>query len=115
MSEQRTPDELSPAQQTELICRKLLGLEWKYLQYAGLCVWANETGRTFSCIDRFETWAEAGLILEALSSHCPTLEYSDGKWDCYGGDPFESFFHAYADTAPLAIRAAALEHIRRQP
>lgn len=67
---------------------------------------------TLATTPSFTTWAEAGLILDTLSSSGPTLEYSEGKWDCYGGDPFMSFFHAHADTGPLAIRAAALEFVK---
>lgn len=118
--EQRTPDELNPKQQAELICKKLLGLQVLHLPYSGTktcTTWCDEKYKRFDFIDQFETWAEAGLILDALSSRSvdPTLEYSDGKWDCYGGDPFESFIHAYRDTGPLAIRAAALEYIRSLP
>jgi hypothetical protein len=113
MDAQRTPDELTA--ENELICEKLLGWEVRPRFGNNPCGLFFPDGRIANGLYSFTTWAEAGLILEALSSHCPTLEYSDGKWDCYGGDPFESFFHAYADTAPLAIRAAALEHIRRQP
>jgi hypothetical protein len=112
MDAQVPPDTLSTQDENKLICEKLLGLKWTWIPHASLFIWADDDRQTFSCIRKFDTWAEAGLILEALISHCPTLEYSDGKWDCYGGDPFESFFHAYADTAPLAIRAAALEHIK---
>jgi hypothetical protein len=82
--------------------------------------WRPPSGGTFMSqlhkeFPTFTTWADAGLILEALRSTEPTLEYVDGKWDCYGGDPFESFYHAYADTGPLAIRAAALAYLRSLP
>jgi hypothetical protein len=118
---QRAPDTLSTQAENELICEKLL--RWNPVRACRNRIkeWLDtpygDDGAQWHTVvtPSFTHWAEAGLILEALSSHCPTLEYSDGKWDCYGGDPFESFFHAYADTAPLAIRAAALEHIRRQP
>lgn len=113
MKPQLSPEDL--ISQSELICEKLLG--WKKrpsdipgMGFSGWCVPNGPDESTPS----FATWAEAGLILEALSARGtnPSMDYRDGKWDCYGGDPFESFFHAYADTGPLAIRAAALQYIK---
>jgi len=113
-----SPDESSTDAENELICEKLLGWR-KCSTFGAQCAgWTRPDSAAHSDnTPDFTTWAEAGLILDALSSRSvdPTLEYSDGKWDCYGGDPFESFIHAYRDTGPLAIRAAALEYIRRLP
>jgi hypothetical protein len=102
------------------ICLKLLGWKRVGTRYCipgpNEIVWSIPSEMiTRSGTPAFTTWAEAGLILEALSSTEPTLVYSEGKWDCYGGDPYESFFHAYADTGSLAIRSAALAYIRSLP
>jgi hypothetical protein len=101
--------------ENELICEKLLG--WIAWQEPGESLgWKNLKAHPGEILDTpdFSDWAEAGLILDALSSADPTLGHSEGKWDCYGDDPYESFFHAYADTGPLAIRAAALEYLKAQ-
>lgn len=98
--------------ENELICEKLLG--WK--PSPDSCNrWIDSRGAFIHVTPTFTTWAEAGLILDALRPTAPTLSYSEGKWDCFGGDPYKDFFHAYAETGPLAIRAAALEYIRSLP
>lgn len=104
-------------EESELLCEKLLG--WikvppiDPIPGIDFSHWKKADGWP-SSTPSFTTWAEAGLILDALGCRGtnPSLDSREGKWDCYGGDPFESFFHAYADTGPLAIRAAALEYIK---
>lgn len=121
MSEQQllSPDQVSTNEIT-LICVKLLGLHWKYIAHAGLCAWANDKGEVFS-INRFDTWAEAGLILAALDERNLDVEIGNGikdgvvsGWYCrltgwrLNDSPF-------CKEAPAAIRSAALKHIRSLP
>lgn len=105
--EQGSPDEMTT--QNELICEELL--HWKPTQRG----WLKNDGYMYGgCgTPSFTTWAEAGLILDALAARGaePTLEFNDDKWNCYGGYPEESFFYAYGEDGPVAIRAAALEYI----
>lgn len=93
----------------ELICAKLLG--WK-LVYGG---WIKSDGYMYSgCgTPTFTTWAGAGLIIEALAmlNAFPDLNYGiDRVWKCSVSN---DRYHR-GDTGPLAIRAAALEYIRRK-
>jgi hypothetical protein len=120
MTEQRTPDELSPQQQTELICKKLLGLQVLHLPYSGTqtcTTWCDEKYKRFDFIDKFETWAEAGLILDALArdkaySAAVGFDPRSQHGDWCGAAGHHS---AHAASGPLAIRTAALEYIRSLP
>lgn len=97
--EQRTP-------QNELICEQMLG--WR----RAVGGWIKQDGFMYGgCgTPSFTSWAEAGLILEALSllkDEKPRCgQRMAGDWYCVtrtaGGT---------ADTGPLAVRAAALEYI----
>lgn len=117
MTEQRTPDALSTQAENELICEKLLA--WKRCPSCGEQQWycnydrRDPTSGPFkTCVTpSFTTWAEAGLILEAIPKD---LEYVVGycdiekQWYCgqaVGAD-------TYADTGPLAVRAAALQYVK---
>jgi hypothetical protein len=112
MTEQRTPDELTA--ENELICEKLLGWTPCLRRITdGAREWKTQESKYF-LTPSFTTWADAGLILDALPKE---LEYIVGycdiekQWYCgqaVGAD-------TYADTGPLAVRAAALEYIRSLP
>jgi hypothetical protein len=108
MTEQRTPDELSPQQQTELICKKLLGLRVHHLPYASVpcTTWSDDKYNLYNYIDKFETWPEAGLILEALKKAWPA---SRDQLRNLGGAL------VIGDFRPSDVRAAALEYIRSLP
>lgn len=118
MDAQRTPDELNA--ENALICERLL--KWKPARLSGLGfqMWRpdpyGDDGAQWAerSTPSFDTWADAGLILDALPRE---LEYVVGycdiekQWYCgqsIGAD-------TYADTGPVAIRAAALEYIRSLP
>jgi hypothetical protein len=106
MTEQRTPD--------ELICEKLLG--WKQADGG----WIKQDGFMYGgCgTPAFTTWADAGLILEALKVRRPglTLEFRGYvSGDCEIVNPGTELMYGYAKTWPLAIRAAALDYIRSLP
>lgn len=116
MDAPRTPDTLSTQAENELICEKLLGFVRGYTATgSGTVVWrkpATETRRVEEWYTpSFTTWADAGLIMDALSSRgqMPRIgERTDGAWYCVlkDGVSIESF------TACGAIRAAALEYIK---
>lgn len=107
MTEQRTPDSLSTQQENELLCEKLL--EWKRLVYTTKVMWEHPpTG--VSDTPSFTTWADAGLILEALDRvEALGVEVGNavGCWYC------EIDLEVKREpTGPLAVRSAALEYIR---
>ena len=69
----RTPDAMSTRQENELICEKLLG--WARAENLhdarGRASWSQPTGPAIYTVTTpgFATWAEAGLILEALQAN----------------------------------------------
>ena len=105
------------------ICLRLLG--WRRHPDPELSGWyAPPDDRCFmnSAVHKqfptFSTWADAGLILDALRAHkvtlinlgCAELE----RWEC--GIAAPGFEQAFIDeSGPLAIRSAALEYIRSLP
>lgn len=116
MTEQRTPDELTA--ENELICERLL--EWtknpSSVPGIGFSGWQSDDRSTPS----FTTWAEAGLILDALTAR------RDHGWCLGDAEPARNVrcfsmgihgykFNAIRQTGPEAIRAAALYFIRNLP
>lgn len=96
-----------------LIVEKLLG--WKRAGDPDVPLWlkpATETRREEQWYTpSFTTWAEAGLILEALGHELELTKIHP----CGGRWAFSIGAMTRFDTSgPLAIRAAALEYIRRQ-
>jgi hypothetical protein len=96
---------MTEQEENELICEKLLG--WKRADGG----WIKPDGFMYAgCgTPTFTTWAEAGLILDALRARETTFGvYWDGDFctcDILG-------MGSNAETLPLAVRAAALEYIR---
>jgi hypothetical protein len=113
-SEQPTPDELTA--ENELICEKLL--QWRLLGRSGssMTIWSLPNGRDGrQGTPSFTTWADAGLILDALTINRVVFDvyHHDEDFMCsFGGMPVTI---SSATTGPLAIRAAALEYIRSLP
>ncbi len=104
--EQRTPDELR--QESELICEKLLG--WERLAGAAWSVvWNDKTtrGQQWPRTPAFDTWADAGLILEALQNAGTAESYDALR-------ALDATFYNCRLT-PTAIRAVAVEYVRRLP
>lgn len=111
MTEQRTPEAMSTQAENELICEKLLG--WHRCSpgskgHRNGYQWQEER-----CTPWFSTWADAGLILDALAKagQRPDLgHYADGEWHCMvnATDECETVMFS---TGPLAIRDAALAYI----
>lgn len=115
---------MTEQEENELICSKLLG--WKRVGYM--------PDKSFSWLvapeliqrdtPSFTTWAETGLILDALSKkasggdYVVTVSYriGDGCWYAYY-TPWSRQRVAIQNgaTGPLAIRAAALAYIRAAP
>jgi hypothetical protein len=106
-------------EENNLICEKLLG--WTRVpgnQYtSNLPYWQeHDSIRTPS----FTTWADAGLILEALVSRGVYVSVHHGE----SGDNWKSVMHwnryekmscKFAITGPAAIRAVSLDFIRSLP
>lgn len=116
MDTQRTPDELGI--ENEAICEKLL--DWKRSSIVGYWFPSQErvgTVRTPS----FITWADAGLILNALAFRGFSFDLSHTQTE----DGLMQFglivwfpgkrYTVDTDMPQLAIRAAALEYIRSLP
>jgi hypothetical protein len=117
VSEQRTPDELGI--ENEAICETLLG--WKRSSIVGHWFPSQEHAGTVRT-PSFTTWADAGLILDALTQK--ERHFIDvGNTPSTGGQIWQIAIHArghtvrkeYLSTGPLAIRAAALAYIRSLP
>lgn len=129
MSEQQlTPDELSTQPENLLICEKLLG--WVPCKHPDCVGWFHHDGKPCLCgpgqqphkrtkdAPYFATWAEAGLILDALAargfsydlSHTQTesglMQFGVIVW--FPGKRYT----VDADSLLVAIRAAALEYIK---
>jgi len=108
--ELRTPDELR--QESELICEKLLS--WVRVDSVRGVRWrrASDSKLNFEVLQTpsFTTWAEAGLILDAMIDREPVLWKHHEGWQAHFDQPWD---WSIQPTGPLAIRAAALEYIKR--
>ena len=111
MSEQRTPEEeyvLQLHTENVSIVEKLLG--WKRAGDPDVPIWlkpATETRREEQWYTpSFTTWAEAGLIIDALQSVV--------GWEPARARSQLGWLLKTSELTPLAIRAAALEYIGRQ-
>lgn len=113
-----TPDELNA--ENELICEKLLG--WRSMKVDhDARLWCVPPTRGFTRpTPSFNTWADAGLILDALTAR------RDHGWCLGDAEPardvrcFSMGIHGYKynairQTGPEAIRAAAIYFIRSLP
>jgi hypothetical protein len=123
MSELRTPDFLSTDAQNELICEKLLGWR-KCSSFGAQCAgWTRPDSAAHSDnAPGFTTWAEAGLILEALGAR--SIRWHLTRSVQFGvfifsldpiGNPWGEWQEKRDRNGPLAIRAAALAYIRSTP
>jgi hypothetical protein len=103
------------------ICLKLLGLKRVGTRYCipgpNEIVWSIPSEMiTRSGTPAFTTWAEAGMILEALAAKdVPFDLYQDGQWNVGFYGLLKKRTTPTCDTGPLAIRAAALAYIRSLP
>jgi hypothetical protein len=115
---------MSQQEENALICEKLLG--WVNPTYkTEIPAWVvpskdGEYQPTRFETPSFATWAEAGLILEALDKKDEDIEVGNGVkngvsgWYCRVS--LRSINDApFCNTAQLAIRAAALAYIRSMP
>lgn len=112
--------------QNEIICEKLLGWikrpsDIPGISFSGWCVPNGPDESTPS----FTTWADAGLILEAWTAAGNDYDI-DGTSHESGprisarlrrikGISYVGDFGGCAETAPIAVRAAALKYIRSLP
>jgi hypothetical protein len=122
MSEQRTPDEL--AIENALICEKLLGFK-RHCDKPGCLDWRIASGQRYWGNPTFTTWADAGLVLEAWTAANNDYDI-EGTSTEHGlkisarlrqikGISYVGDFVGYGETAPLAVRAAAIKYIRSLP
>lgn len=115
---------MSPAQENELLCEKVLGWRRHYAadnSFTGN--WHTPDGFIYETVD-FLNWGWSGLLLEAIAPKVSRLELDladyetkDGqRWSCgyvrvYDTDVDEWYWGA---SAPEAIRAMALGWMERQ-
>lgn len=97
------------------ICRKLL--KWG----GGPTLWSD--GERHQSTPAFETWADAGLIIDALNARLVAVELSVARWadgEVRAGVHLLPYVHDSSiplvqlhglDSGPIAIRAAALKYI----
>lgn len=129
MTTQVPSNPMSTQAENELICERLLA--WKRCPSCGEQKWYSNydrrdatSGPFLTCVTpSFTTWAEAGLILEAWTA-------ANNDYDIEGtsteqglkisarlrqikGISYVGDFHGHKETAPLAIRAAALDYLRK--
>jgi hypothetical protein len=117
MTAQRTPDELSS--ENALICEKLLN--WNRCTDRECTAWIiTGDGEHWYSTPSFTTWLEAGLLLDSLARvscewdiHTSAVDGFSAQVDIWPGSVKIST--DWFDTAPLAIRAAALAYIRSLP
>jgi hypothetical protein len=110
---QPTPDELTA--ENELICENLLG--WKRVG-DGDC-WEQHSAPWLDSVTpstpSFTTWADVGLILDAMSVANIGFELGhdtiDDEWFC----ELQGRKSTWDKAGPLAIRSAALGYIRSLP
>jgi hypothetical protein len=119
MNEQRTPEEQLVLQQHAeniSIVENLLGWKRDSADDVGGPIWrkpATATRREEQWYTpSFTTWAEAGLILDAMQAKGKApLVYShelNARWEA----SFAGHAMHFAETGPLAIRIAAIEYIK---
>jgi len=118
MNAQPTPDELTA--ENELICEKLL--RWQPVRACRTRIkeWLDtpygDDGAQWHTVvtPSFTAWAEAGLIMDALSEAGLKTVVGDksvsGGWWCTADAICQ-----LRNTGPLAIRATALKYIRSLP
>lgn len=119
MDAQLPPEVLTIEQkeQNELICEKLLG--WKQSSILGY--WFPSPCHVGTLkTPSFTTWADAGLILDAITAakiewdvHTASVDGLSVQVVLWRGS--RRMPTSWLDSAPLAIRAAALEYIRSLP
>ncbi len=105
---------MTPEQENELICEKLLGLS-KHVgpdnELTG--IWGHPSG--MFATPTFLEWDFVGLILEAFAEipMIVNLNFKRGTWTCEL-ERFHPNCLQEADTGPLAIRAMALKWLELQ-
>ncbi len=120
---------MTEQQENELICEKLLGWKLAGRSSFGAKMWLNnpygDDGAQWQTVPTpsFDTWADAGLMASALRARGIAFDIhstGDGGWlvrpaqkdsDRLG---YLRLGDHMAKELPDAIRAAALEYIRRQ-
>ncbi len=98
--------------ENELICEKLLG--WERITSGEATGFFFPSPSAIACdAPSFTDWASAGLILEALDNEGLAWTFGngpEGDFECRVSNACD--IHIYAETGPLAVRAAALAYLR---
>jgi hypothetical protein len=106
---------MTTEEENALICERLLGwIREECYGHNGRSmgfVWKRGE-RDYPGWKTFTSWADAGLILDALADKYPVAWKTDAGWHAHFDHEWEFTAHP---TGPLAIRAAALEYIRSLP
>jgi hypothetical protein len=115
MTEQRTPDLLSTEQsENHLLCEKLLGWEKVLMPEDNYPAFKKSWCHDPVYAPTFTTWADAGLILEALRSKgvITSIQFTTAGYCAIGRwcSPMPA-----TENIPAAIRAAAIEYVRSEP
>jgi hypothetical protein len=107
---------MTPQEENELICEKLLGWSRVPFEDAGGARWrcgADNPIATRRTPD-FTTWADAGLIIEAFAEleQRPDISLYGKEWFCLinSTEDDESVGH---ETGPAAVRATALAYLAK--
>lgn len=114
---QRAPDTLST--ENELICEKLLG--WRRLCHNDVTWWEPpSTGKfqpTMLAALSFETWDEAGMILDQFESRAPEERVDSVNYKSAAGEQMKKLgiLLSRGQLRPLDIRAAGLDYVRSLP
>lgn len=100
--------------ENELICEKLLG--WKRWAGRGQVwkgLWSTKNFQIQTTdTPTFTTWAEAGLILDALDAIEPEVILRKFRVNDVNWTARTCKSEGFGNTGPLAIRAMALEYLR---
>jgi len=109
---------MTSQEENELICEKLLGWKLGGRNRFGTKMWLDnpygDDGAQWNTVvtPSFDTWAEAGLILDALSAAGIRAGLENLPSDHWAFRIFKGAVFQFGTTGPLAIRTAALEYIK---
>lgn len=105
---------MTEKEENELICEKLLCFT-KHCGHPDCNDWLTPDGLRYWNNPDFTTWAQAGLLLDALAKagQRPDVGYwNDEGWTSFTEHNCMTESTCLAPTGPLAVRLAALEYVR---
>lgn len=115
MNAQVPSDAMTTQQENGLICEKLLGFK-KHCDRPDCHDWRSADDKRYWNSPAFTTWADAGLILEALRTHGLIAELQAREKEYWFGICWpvsdNYVFDCRNESGPLAIRTTALAYIK---